>query len=290
MIAMAIAGLQNVPILDSSILSDPRPSTSSRQHGNRDRAISRTSSILQMWRELEDECLATRSHERFGGRLQNETGDALSSAIMSSNLHQAQESENRLGLEGSTGNENVNVTVGEDSVGSQTEQDDHISLTSEQSQDLGEPERERVRQIFREWMNTGGNGLTSNGSSMNSSPRAQLLGRTELERIRVVREWIQTACDQRDSFGSNREENVTEIGSQIERVREGLVLDQGEGPTENSRRDIRRLCGRQALVDLLANNERERQRELQVLQECCPVSSFAYRNRIQVSWSPFTIL
>ncbi|KAL8130108.1 hypothetical protein V2J09_019263 [Rumex salicifolius] len=261
MIMMAIAGLQNVPVLNSSIT----------QHGNQGRAMSRTSSILQMWRELEDECLASRNHERLGGRLQNESVDAnLNSGVLNSNLHQTQE--------------NVNDTVEHhDSVGSQTEQDDGNSITSEQSQDLGEPERERVRQIFKEWMSTGGNGLTSNGSSMSSSPRAQLLGRTELERIRAVREWIHTACEPRDSNCiSSRDEQVIEVGSQIERVREGLVLDQGDGFTESrSRRDIRRLCGRQALLDLLENNERERQRELQALLECRHVSSFGFRNRIQ---------
>lgn len=259
MLMMAIAGFPNVPMLDSSIT----------QHDNQGRAYSRTSSILQMWRELEDECLTNRNHERFGGRLQIEGVVALSSGVLNSNLHQTRET--------------VNDTVGEDSIGSQIDQDDGNSMISDQSQDLGEPERERVRQIFREWMNTSGNGVTSNGSSMNSSPRAQLLGRTELERIRIVREWVQTACEQRDNNSiSSRDDQVTEIGSQIERVREGLVLDQSEGPSEIiSRRDIRRLCGRQALLDLLKNNERERQRELQVLLERSPVSTFAFRNRIQ---------
>lgn len=77
-----------------------------------------------------------------------------------------------------------------------------------------------------------------------------------------------------------REEQAPEIGDQIERGHDGYVANSCE---IGARRNLRKLCGRQALLDLLARAERERQRELQYLLECRPVSEFAHRNRIQVT-------
>ncbi|XP_021899072.1 uncharacterized protein LOC110815550 [Carica papaya] len=51
---MAIAGLQNVSVLDSSFLRESR-SRASRQQENDGRSSTRTSPLLQMWREFEDE-------------------------------------------------------------------------------------------------------------------------------------------------------------------------------------------------------------------------------------------
>ncbi|KAI8027948.1 hypothetical protein LOK49_LG02G01621 [Camellia lanceoleosa] len=78
--------------------------------------------------------------------------------------------------------------------------------------------------------------------------------------------------------GGSIEEQPAEIGAEIERIRDGFVVNHCE---IGARRKIRRLYGRQALLDLLARSEGERQRELQELLEHRPVSDFAYRNRIQ---------
>lgn len=177
--------------------------------------------------------------------------------------------------------QNTVVTFGEGAMSSQSEQEDHNSTTSEQSVDLGEAERERVREVIREWRNPGINGIASSGP--NISPKAQLLGQTEIERVRVVREWIQ-ACERRDNSRGNLEDQVAEIGPQIERVREGLGLDNNEVQI-SKKRELRILCGRQALLDLLKKNEEEKEKELQDLRESCPVRKFSFRNRmlIQVS-------
>ncbi|KFK32363.1 hypothetical protein AALP_AA6G231800 [Arabis alpina] len=50
---------------------------------------------------------------------------------------------------------------------------------------------------------------------------------------------------------------------------------------EHPRRGIRKLCGRQVLVDMLQMAQRERQRELQGLLHHHAVSNFTHRNRIQ---------
>jgi hypothetical protein len=170
-----------------------------------------------------------------------------------------------------------------DQMGSQNERVDNNRSSREQSPDLGDVERERVRQIVRGWMESGISDHATNVSQRNNSPRAEWLGETERERVRIVREWVQMTSQQRGARGSRREDQPTGLGSQANRVPDGLVADHDEGQPEHIRRDMLRLRGRQALLDLLVRIERERQRELQGLLEHRAVSDFAHRNRIQVS-------
>lgn len=157
------------------------------------------------------------------------------------------------------------------------------SLSCEQSPEFGEVERERVRQIVRGWIGNAPNGSTS--SHINNSFGERWLGETELERVRIVREWMQKTSQERNVSGGRREEQDTELGALIERVRDGLFVNQCDGPSEHHvRRNVHhRICGRQALLDLLLRIERERKDELQGLLEHRAVSNFAHRNRIQVS-------
>ncbi|CBI31379.3 unnamed protein product, partial [Vitis vinifera] len=186
---MALAGLHSVSTLDFSFLRGSQSPTS--RQGAVDRPSSQASSILQMWRELEDEHVLDHARER-------------------------------------------------------------------QSPDIGEIERERVRQIVRGWMDSGMSDHSTNVTRRNNSPRAEWLGETERERVRNIREWVQMASQQRGSRGGRR-----------------------EGQPEHIRRDVLRFRGRQALLDLLVRIETERQRELQGLLEHRAVSDFAHRNRIQ---------
>ncbi|XP_060169681.1 uncharacterized protein LOC132600490 [Lycium barbarum] len=137
--------------------------------------------------------------------------------------------------------------------------DDGRSVSSEQSSDLGEVERERVRQIIQEWMHTG---AKSHSQSLD-----------ERGKVRIIRERVPT--NNRQSGTSSPRD---EVGSQFEQVRDGLLVDISR---RGERKALRRLCGRQALVDLLMRSQREREMELQGLLERKPVSDFAYRNRIQ---------
>ncbi|KAF5937667.1 hypothetical protein HYC85_025173 [Camellia sinensis] len=274
---MAIAGLQNVPVLDSSFNRESR-SPLSRRWGNHDRLSTRTSSLLQMWRTLEGEHVMSHSQLRVGDRLLQQRIHVSSADLENAHLSERQDGDDEDSL--GDGNEIANEcqTWSQGQIRLQNEQENGNSSSSEQSTDFGEVERERVRQIFQEWMNSGVRGQVSDVSHVNNYSRAQCLGENECERVRVIREWTQMTSQQRDTCGSSREEQAAHIGAQIERVRDGLVVNHSE---IGARRNIRQLCGRQALLDLLARAERERQRELQGLLEHRPVSDFAHRNRIQ---------
>ncbi|XP_048491714.1 uncharacterized protein LOC104883229 isoform X2 [Beta vulgaris subsp. vulgaris] len=238
-------------------------SSSSGRIGNQGGISTRASSIRQMWRELEDECVVNRVRERRRSRLPVESNEGVSNCP---------EREGRGGLEDLSESENGSVINSER--GNINEQDDRQSMSSEQSQDFGQVERERVRRIFQEWKNTGGATQAPSVPHRNRGSRGQWLGETERERVRVVREWIQMTSQP-------REDQLSEAGSQIEQVRDAQVPDHNEGQIESNRRPIRRLCGRQALVDLLAKKEQEKRQELQGLEATRPVSRFAHRNRIQ---------
>ncbi|CAA0813530.1 RING/U-box superfamily protein [Striga hermonthica] len=106
---------------------------------------------------------------------------------------------------------------------------------------------------------------SENGSEDGSSVLSDDLGETERERVRhIFREWM-------SSGSKGRFRN-------IEDVREGLSAD---CRVEVGFRPIRRLCGRQTLLDLVLRAQAEREREISVLNERRPVSEFPHRNRIQ---------
>ncbi|KAL0403599.1 UNVERIFIED_CONTAM: hypothetical protein Sradi_2000700 [Sesamum radiatum] len=276
---MALAGLHTVSMLDSSFLRESQSPTSRRQ-GNVERLSTRASSILQMWRELEDEHALNRARERVRERLrQQRSVDSNTNASV--NMSEGREGENQGSQADASESENDYGTWSHDQLSRQNENRDHDNSSREQSPDLGEVERERVRQIVRGWMESGMSDTSSNVIQRNDSPRAEWLGETERERVRIVREWMQMTSQQRGSRSGRREERDNEPGPQVDSARGGSVVDQDEGQPEHIRRDMLRLRGRQALLDLLVRIERERQRELQGLLEHRAVSDFAHRNRIQ---------
>ncbi|KAL6980281.1 hypothetical protein U1Q18_021925 [Sarracenia purpurea var. burkii] len=278
---MALAGLHTVSMLDSSFLRESQSPTSRRQ-GNVERPSTRASSILQMWRELEDDHLLNRARERVRERLRQQRSVETNTNISSMNMSENRGSEHRGSLEDASESENEFGTWSHDQMGTQNEHGDRDSSSREQSPDLGEVERERVRHIARGWMESGIADHASSVAQMsNNSPRAEWLGETERERVRIVREWVQMTSQQRGARGGRRDEQATGLGHQVDQVREGMVVDHDEGQPEHVRRDMLRLRGRQAVIDLLVRIERERQRELQGLLEHRAVSEFAHRNRIQ---------
>ncbi|PSR98060.1 Protein neuralized like [Actinidia chinensis var. chinensis] len=277
---MALAGLHTVSTLDSSFLRESQSPTSRRQ-GNVERLSTRASSILQMWRELEDEHVLNRARERVRERLRQQRSLESNTNVSSMNISESRGSENHGSLEDVSESENDFGTWSHDQMGTQNEHGDHDSSSREQSPDVGEVERERVRHIVRGWMESDISDHASNVAQRSNSPRAEWLGETERERVRIVREWVQMTSQQRGSRGGRRNEQVGGHGHQVDQVREGMVVDPDEGQPEHVRRDMMRLRGRQALLDLLVRIERERQGELQGLLEHRAVSEFAHRNRIQ---------
>ncbi|KAL2984262.1 hypothetical protein AAZX31_12G078500 [Glycine max] len=276
---MAIAGLHSVSVLDSSFLRDSR-SQSSGRGGDGRRGTTRSSSLLQMWREIEEEHVVNQVQ----GRPDEVPIEQRRDGLVADPSQDIQERRQQHVLEDAVLGENESETWSQ----SQSQNESHDgnedlnNSSCDNSSDLGEVERERVRQIFREWMNSGARDHASNISGRNNGSRGEWLGETEQERVRVIREWVQMSSQQRSvSSGENREEPSAEIDMQIERVRDGLVVNQIGGQTEHTRRGIRKLCGRQAMLDMLKKAERERQREIQELLNHQAVSQFPYRNRIQ---------
>ncbi|XP_035546103.1 uncharacterized protein LOC109001074 isoform X2 [Juglans regia] len=231
-----------------------------------------------MWRELEDEHVASRFPQE---RVVPRRSDRLIADHSKGQGSDTDSNEHGGGWEVTSLTESEYGAWSQIQIGSPNENIDSSNFSCEHSSDFGEVERERVRQIFREWMNSGVREHPSNVSHINNSPRAEWLGETEQERVRIIREWVQMNSRQRGAFSDIREEQAADISTQIEQIRDGLVVNQNEGRNEHSRRGIRRLCGRQALLDMIKKAERERQTELQGLLHCRAVSQFAHRNRIQ---------
>ncbi|KAL2525914.1 RING/U-box superfamily protein [Abeliophyllum distichum] len=277
---MALAGLHTVSMLDSSFLQESQ-SPASRRQGNVERLSTRASSILQMWRELEDEHALSRAQERVRERLRQRRSVDSNTNISSTSISVSRESDNQGSLEGASESEHDFATWSHDQVGPQNENRDPDNSSREQSPDLVDVERERVRHIVRGWMESGISDTSSNVTQGNGSPRAEWLGETERERVRVAREWMQMTSQQRGSRSGRMEEQNSGLGAQVDLVHGGSVVAHGEGQPEHIRRDMLRLRGRQALLDLLVRIERERQRELQGLLEHRAVTDFAHRNRIQ---------
>ncbi|KAJ7002062.1 hypothetical protein NC653_012209 [Populus alba x Populus x berolinensis] len=269
---MAIASLHNVSVLDSSFLRESQ-SEAVRRRGDDERRSTRTSSHLQIQQELQDEHVVSHVQGRVSDRLVQHQSDGSSTDLLRVDASDSHSNGQSGSLEGGSAGESEYGQWSPGPIGSENGQED--------SSDLGGVERERVRQIFREWMSTGARECTSSISRRNNGSRAEWLGETEQERVRIIREWVQMNTQQRGACVDRREEQGSEVAGQIEQVLDGLAINHNDGQAENTRRGIRRLCGRQALLDMLKKDERERQSELQGLSEHHAVTQFAHRNRIQ---------
>ncbi|WOL06088.1 hypothetical protein Cni_G14820 [Canna indica] len=267
---MALARLHAVSMLDASFLRESRRAQSSVERP----VAARASSVLQRWRELEDES-AARERRRTtpspatasnNHRVAPETRNPVVRSATSDLVSESNDSEYSQWPDESSspGSRGVDAADAE-GPGSSREQSPDIG-------DGGDGERERVRQIVNGWMTE--IAMADTASQMlpgSGSPRSEWLGERERGRVRLVREWMQTVSQQRDARTSRREE----------RERDGLITNHESRQPEPSQRNLLRLRGRQARLDLIMRNVRERERELQDLSEHRPVSRFAHRNRIQ---------
>ncbi|EOA19989.1 hypothetical protein CARUB_v10000253mg [Capsella rubella] len=279
---IALAGLQTVSMLDSSFLRESQSPSSRRQGAASERPNTQASGILQMWRELEDEHVLNRARESVRERLRQQRSAESNTNLSSSTAPESQVSENNGVLRDSSESEN---DYGSWSLDRNEHGDNNNFSSREQSPDLGDSERERVRHIVRGWMDSRTNDHSSNIRQRDDNHRAEWLGDTERERVRIIREWMQMTSQQRGgSRATTREDqrsnseidrNQSHDTAQADRVRVE------EGQPRHVRQNLRRVRGRQALLDLLTRAERERQRELEGLLEHRAVSDFAHRNRIQ---------
>ncbi|KAE8705610.1 Ring/U-Box superfamily protein, putative isoform 2 [Hibiscus syriacus] len=237
--SMAIAGLHNVSVLGNSVRRESQPQQSRRQENG----STRPSSILQMWRELEDEHVVNNAQERGSKRIRQQRSCDLSRTVSDSRngkciVVSENVSENEFGQ------------WSRDRFGSQT----------------GNADSRNVHLMFPlEITVQGPNGFVKLS-----------------ERVGTTRECVQLNSQQRGACIQSREAQAADIGGHIERVLNGLVVNQNEYQTERVNRGIRKLCGRQALNDMLKKAESERQTEVQGLLELRAVSNFAHRKRIQI--------
>lgn len=265
---MAVTSLHTISVLGDS----PRPAPG-RDVAEGSQRI-QSSSVLQMWRKTEDVHGGSLVEQRTRALRQrsDEFNDDVSTQTSESNC-----SEQRAYLDEITQNLSCSdLSKGNTKAKASNHDGEHKSAA------IDEVERERVRQIFRDWMNCGGREPSSNPTQMIGSSKAQWLGENECERVRVVRQWVQLTAQERESYYNKKE--IGKIGAEIEMVRDGLIVDQHEGRPNRGHRKIRRLCGKQALIDLIVKAEKERQCELEDLANYHAVSQFPHRNRIQVSF------
>ncbi|XP_073059070.1 uncharacterized protein [Primulina eburnea] len=262
---MTVAGLHNVSTF-VPFFEEAESRVSRRWNDQIIRPGTQASSLSQMWREIEGEDVVSHSLE---SRPRKSNGSDSDCSSTTTSIGQGRDSGDDIS-EDADENQNRAMT------GSKMDHEDHISVISEQSSDLGDTAREKVRLIFRSWMNSSAKSHSPNILRIGKSSGPQYLGENERRRVRIIREWVQTNVEL-SSCGSPRD-GSSEVGSQIEQVREGLVINPEIGSTQRS---IRRLCGRQTLIDLLLRARSERERELLRMLERKSVSCFAHRNRIQ---------
>ncbi|KAJ0714194.1 hypothetical protein HanPI659440_Chr13g0486791 [Helianthus annuus] len=233
---MAVAGINNVSVLESSYFGD-NYSPASRRFGSQEKPITRTSFIRKLWRDLEDGTKVRDTQRRQTSALVN--GNTGSRCSCSS---EDAESEDLSINSSEVENE---CPFDQNQMGIVNEQEDNINqnLCLQQSPAIGSADKERVRQVFREW------------GSKNNSGRT-LICDNESKRVRTVRQWLESSTQQAETSVSHT--------------------------SVRSRRSIRLRYGRHALLDLLTRFEMERKKEMQSLLEGRPVSTFAHRKRIQV--------
>ncbi|KAL4591625.1 hypothetical protein LXL04_004594 [Taraxacum kok-saghyz] len=237
---MAVAGMNNATMLESSYLGENCPPVT-RRWGNQERPITRTSYIRKMWRDLEGET-------RFRDIESQQSSDNIRSQCSCSS-------------EGAA-SEDASITTSE--VENECPRDQNQKNLQNGQEDNGNnscvqrspalclADKQRVRQIFREWgskntSGSSGHGHTSSKNNNNANcSRVQGVCENECKRVRTVRQWIESNTPESESSGS-----------------------------------IPRLYGRQAYLDLLTRFQMERKQEVQSLLENRPVSTFTHRNRIQ---------
>lgn len=308
---LALAGLHTVSTLDASFLreSPPRsePSLSAGERPHR-----RASSIVQMWRELEEERRAERARKEFEDRMafrtetvyfpqsmgdsENHDGIQIADAgVEQVNAHQGTDSQDTLvndQTEGSSGSGNLEYRVWEASqVHQRNDMLDSSQAFEGNTSQIEEGEREHVRQIVQRLMTDGGTreGLSTVGQNQN---RVSWLDENERERVReLAREWVRVTNERRGEVS-----DVSRGPPGRQGLQAGIIHGQAperqmatEGTSSGElgdsmgllSRSERRLRDQQVILDLLMRIETERQRELQHLVEHRAVSDFAHRNRLQ---------
>ncbi|KAJ0481309.1 hypothetical protein HanOQP8_Chr13g0483741 [Helianthus annuus] len=181
---MAVTGINNVSVLESSYFGD-NYSPASRRFGSQEKPITRTSFIRKLWRDLEDGTKVRDTQRRQTSALVN--GNTGSRCSCSS---EDAESEDLSINSSEVENE---CPFDQNQMGIVNEQEDNINqnLCLQQSPAIGSADKERVRQVFREW------------GSKNNSGRT-LICDNESKRVRTVRQWLESSTQQAETSVRSR--------------------------------------------------------------------------------------
>ncbi|KAB1227400.1 hypothetical protein CJ030_MR1G020875 [Morella rubra] len=138
---MAIAGLHNISVHDSSFISDSLPQASGRR-GDEESVRPQASSLLRMWRELEDEHGVSCPQQE---RVVQQRSDRAVADLSRGHVSDTVGNQHGGGWEITSLSESDCGTWSQIQIGSQNEHIDSSNSNCEDSSDLGEVERERVR-------------------------------------------------------------------------------------------------------------------------------------------------
>lgn len=302
---LALNGLHTVSTLDASFLRESLAtgdsSLADSSLNGEERRRGRPSSMVQMWRELEERRTERVRHDFEERALPPTDSSRASENVDSSDSSTITHMEDEV---------SVGQTVFANARDMQTNEDTEVMLQSQnedytdwegngieriglhansevserESAHTQEGEREHVRQIVQRL--TTDNGAQAIPSDGHARSRAVWLDENERERVReLAREWVRVTNEQRavmqDRGGRQRPPRV----NRPEQVRERGLTAQTESLNGNSVQGLsrreRRFLNRQVILDMLMRVENERQRELQLLVEHRAVSDFAHRHRLQ---------
>ncbi|KAI7729709.1 hypothetical protein M8C21_012387 [Ambrosia artemisiifolia] len=255
---MAVAGINNVSVLE---YFGDNYSPASRRWGSQEKPITRTSFIRKLWRDLEDgsKVIDTQRKQTSVSALVNDNMGSRCSCSL-----EDAESEDMSINSSEVENE---CPLDENQMAVLNEQEDNLNLCLQQSPAIGLADKERVRQVFREWGSKNNSGRGLNVSHRSNCSQGRSVCENESKRVRTVRQWLVSNTQQ------------AEAGQSVVEEQDGL----GVGQTRvGAQRSVRLRYGRHALLDLLTRFEMERKKEMQSLLESRPVSAFAHRKRIQV--------
>ncbi|KAI5077290.1 hypothetical protein GOP47_0007114 [Adiantum capillus-veneris] len=283
---LALAGLHTVSTLDASFLRESLTTGDSSMTGSsgtgEERRHRRPSSMVQMWRELE-EARRLERERRVSEQRGSDTSRVVHNADLSHSSTQVHSEEVQAVESDGTQPQTEDFTDWE---GNEAESIvmHNVGPSESDSVHTQEGEREHVRQIVQRLMTE--NGVQDMSSDANAQSRSTWLDENERERVReLAREWVRVTNEQRtigqERGGRQRLQRVDASEQTNERHMAAESESFDESAVQVLNRRDRRFLNRQAILDLLMRAERDRQRELQLLVEHRAVSDFAHRQRLQ---------
>ncbi|KAG0557271.1 hypothetical protein KC19_11G115600 [Ceratodon purpureus] len=271
---LALAGQHTVSMLDASFLQE---APTLRSESILERGHRRASSLVQLWRGIEEERNVSRATAPAGGtpplesEVSRETQTDFSgrdAGTFGEGMSPPSETSR------AQANELIDTHVesGSDWVDNE-QQSENRTTAGSQASAIGEMDRERVRQIVQHWARQNVANDIEAGVRGSRDGLNPWLGQNERERVRhLVRAWVETSSQRSPSL------QRPDMGD----------LPRGTVAVRSEAREIADVeLGRQRqqasemVVEVLMRIDRERQRELERLTELRTVSDFSQRNRLQ---------